>query len=215
MKVGLIRDKSEFWDTVNWHDLYAQYFSEMGVATEFIDPDKSTFIEDALATEADAFLWRVWHVPGDLIDATQKIRALEHLYGKRVFPNTHMLLDYDDKVAELYLIRKNGYPFPQTFYTRDFEEARTYAQSAPLPQVSKSYDGASGDNVRLFRDRRGLVSHVNELFDQGLETHFAGQKQQGYVYLQEFIPSERDMKIIVIGDEVALAYWRTSDSGNS
>ncbi|HIH31308.1 TPA: hypothetical protein HA235_01240 [Candidatus Woesearchaeota archaeon] len=209
MKVALIKDNSAPFDTRNWHDIYAEHFRDMGVSTVFLDPNKSSFIDDAVSTACGAYLWRVWHVPQDRIDATRKIRFLEKECGLLMFPTHRMLEDYDDKASELFFMRKQKYPIPETFFTRSSEEAKDYCQTCALPIVSKAYDGASGDNVRLLNNRDSLISHVNDAFSQtGIKTHFSGSVQQGYIFLQKYIPCKKDMKIIVIGEEVALSYWR-------
>ena len=209
MKIGLIKDESAKFDGQNWHDIYAEYFKDMNVSTVFLDSKKSTFIDNVVLSSCDAYLWRVWHVPEDRIDATRKILFLEEEYGFNMFPSYHMLKTYDDKVSELFFMEKHNYLHPPTLFTRDYFEALDYSKDCKLPIISKAYDGASGDNIRLIKDRGKLIQHVDKAFSEaGIKTHFDGKVQKNYVFLQEYIPCDKDMKIIVIGDEVALSYWR-------
>jgi len=100
-------------------------------------------------------------------------------------------------------------PHPRTFYSRDIDEITQFVANAPLPIVSKSSEGACGDNVRLIKERSELEKHVAEIFsDKGLQTYFPWIKQKGYVYFQEYISVDRDLRIITIGDKVELAFWR-------
>lgn len=79
------------------------------------------------------------------------------------------------------------------------------------PIVSKASDGAMGDNVRLIKTPTQLYSHIEKIFsDKGLKTKYNGRNQQKYVYLQEYVPIEKDMRIITIGNKVELAFWRYS-----
>jgi glutathione synthase/RimK-type ligase-like ATP-grasp enzyme len=209
MLVGLIKDESGRYDGYNWHDAYAQHFNDLGDQVEFLDFKRANWQQQVDASKADFFMWRAWHVPDDRDDAKAKIYHIEKNMKRPIFPNWDMYQPYDNKVAQLFMLRSLGLRHPTTFHSRDIEEIMGFAESAKLPLVSKCSEGACGDNVRLIEDQVELKQHIGQLFSQeGVKTSFPWVYQRGYVYFQEYLPAERDIRTITIGDKVELAFCR-------
>ena len=212
LKIGLIKDESARWDGYNWHDEWGKYFLELGDSIEFLDFKRSDWREQVKEKKCDAYLWRAWHRPDDRDDAKNKIYFLDNVLGSRVFPSWDMYWPYDNKVAQLDLMKELGIPHPRTFFSRDRIEIANFVKSTALPVVSKCSEGACSDNVRKIDTREELETHVEELFsDQGVKTYFPWIRQRGYVYFQEWLPiNGRDMRIITLGDKAIYACWFTS-----
>jgi ribosomal protein S6--L-glutamate ligase len=68
----------------------------------------------------------------------------------------------------------------------------------PLPLVGKDVHGAMGEGVYLIETEAELEAYV------------AAHKT---LYVQEYLPIDRDVRIVIVGDEVVTAYWRIAPPG--
>jgi len=209
MIAGLVKDESERFYGYNWHDEYAEAFRSLGDDVRLYDFKRTDWATRLEQDRPHFLLWRAWHRPDDRDDAKNKILFVEKSLGIPIFPTSDMYAPYDNKILQTFVLRHLGFDMPRTEIFRDREEALLYAQRAPLPIVSKCSEGACGENVWLITDRAELKEHIRTAFnDSGLPTSFPWVRQKGYVYLQQFIPTDRDLRIISIGDRVELAFWR-------
>ena len=213
MKIGLVKDFSRQFDGYNWHEEYASYCRNLQIDIDFLDFSQSNWLEQVEKSNANLYLWRAWHVPWDRDNAKRKIHFLENCLGKTIFPNWNMYFSYDDKIIQKYIMQLHQIPHPPTFVSNSLIESQQFAKKCSYPIVSKSSEGAMGLNVKLIDSQPQLEDHLQIIFSQkGLETIYEGRNQQRYVYLQKFIPSKRDLRIITIGNQVELAFWRESPS---
>jgi ribosomal protein S6--L-glutamate ligase len=119
--------------------------------------------------------------------------------GKRVFPSVDTYLYSDDKIKQTTLFYMLGVPHPFTrFYYHLHHEFILKDYSFPfvakLPRAS-----AQGRGVFM-------ITSVQELERYLQFTPVA--------YIQEFLPHDRDLRVILIGYEPVLAYWRCRAPGN-
>ena len=209
MKIGLVLDESEKYDGYNWHDIYAEEFKKLGDKVLFLNFKKRNWIEQIKLAKPNFIMWRSWHRPDDRDDAKIKIQLIERLLKIPIFPNWDMYYSYDNKIIQNSILKELGFPIPKTWIFRDKNEAINFIKEAKFPLVSKCLEGACGDNVHLINDGEELKSYIEIAFnEEGIKTYFPWVKQKGYVYLQEFIKSDKDLRIITIGDKVELAFWR-------
>ncbi|OGJ15388.1 hypothetical protein A3K73_07985 [Candidatus Pacearchaeota archaeon RBG_13_36_9] len=209
MIIGIVKDESEKYDGYNWHDVYKREFEKLGDEATLLDFKKIDWLEQIKKIRPSLIIWRAWHRPDDREDAKIKIQLIEKLLKIPIFPNWEMYSSYDNKIMQHTLLKELGFPIPKTWIFRDKNDAIEFGKTANFPLVSKCSEGACGDNVKLIRDREELQSHIEEAFsDEGIKTYFPWVRQRGYVYLQEYIKSDKDLRIIVIGNKVELAFWR-------
>ena len=120
-----------------------------------------------------------------------------------------MYSSYDNKIMQHTLLKEFGFPIPKTWIFRNKRDAIEFSKTAELPLLSKCSEGACGDNVNLIEGREELQNYIEKAFsDEGIKTYFPWIRQRGYIYLQEYIESDKDLRIIVIGNKVELAFWR-------
>lgn len=131
--------------------------------------------------------------PGPVYD--EVFRAL----GKIVFPRNyyHFL---GNKIAQTNLFQLLGVPQPRTgiFCGRNrFERIRG---DFPFPFVAKTAVGSSrGEGVFLISCPDELSGYV---------------KEHNPAYVQEYLPIERDLRVVVIAGKVVHAYWRVHREGD-
>jgi ribosomal protein S6--L-glutamate ligase len=120
--------------------------------------------------------------------------------GISTFPHYHNYLFAQDKIRQTALFALAGIPHPRTriFYGKG--QKRTILDHFDLPLVAKQPRGSAlGRGVRLVRTMDELENYC---------------QAEGPAYIQEYLPIDRDMRIVVIGQKVRLAYWRVAAPGD-
>ncbi len=119
--------------------------------------------------------------------------------GKRIFPSYHTYKCVQDKIRQTTLFQMLGIPHPRAgvFYGRDpverIQEAFRFPLIAKIPRGS-----ALGRGVFF-------VENCRQLEDYCRRVHPA--------YIQEYLPIDRDIRVVVIGHRVVHAYWRVAAPG--
>lgn len=119
--------------------------------------------------------------------------------GKRTFPSYHTYKCAQDKIRQSALFELLGIPHPRTrvFYGPTQKAAIT--AHFRFPFVGKIPRGSAlGRGVYLIRSR-------GELEDYCARCRIA--------YIQEYLPADRDMRVVVIGGRIVHAYWRIAAAG--
>ncbi len=145
-------------------------------------------------------------------DARQLIRKAETIYypssfyaplfdamGKKTFPSPSTYQFAQDKIKQTALFTLLNIPHPRTRIFYGNRAHQTIANHFAFPFIGKIPRGSSlGKGVYLITDHASLMKYCQS-------THAA--------YIQEYFPIDRDMRIVVIGQRVALAYWRIAAPG--
>lgn len=124
---------------------------------------------------------------------TQNYAQFLHTMGKRIFPSLETYLYAGEKIKQTSLYYMLDLPHPRTrFYyhlhhqdiTRDF----SFPFVAKLPVAS-----AQGRGVFLIASPDDLRSYL---------------RKTDVAYIQEYLPHERDVRVIMINHRPILSYWR-------
>jgi len=119
--------------------------------------------------------------------------------GKRIFPSLETYLYADEKMKQTTLFNMLSIPHPRTrFYLKrefsrimnDFE----FPFIAKIPRAS-----ARGRGVFKINDTADLDQYLLKI---------------KIAYIQEYVPHDRDLRVILINYEPVLAYWRKRSSDN-
>lgn len=158
------------------------------------------------------------HHPEDRDRHKEMARAL-WVTGFRTIPSPAEIEHYDDKIAQLEILR----PFlPETYLFRDPDDARAFASRCDYPLFSKAAQGAGSNNVRLVANRDIALREVSLAFDGDGVPCSHGARQKGYLYWQAGITTPHDWRVVVLGLDTALLVKRwnrpdrpmASSSGN-
>ena len=119
--------------------------------------------------------------------------------GKMIFPSLETHLYADEKIKQTTLFYMLGVPHPRTriYYRRhhgDILKDFGFPFIAKLPRASSRGRG-------VFK-----VENTEELEQYLQLTHVA--------YIQEYLPHDRDLRVILVDYEPILAYWRESPPGS-
>jgi len=110
-----------------------------------------------------------------------------------------------NKYYSLHLLKKAGLPVPETVVTSDADVAMDTLDGWG-EAVTKPIFGYKGIGIRRFQSGSDLYDSNRESIDEILS-------ERGVLYLQEFIPIERDIRAFVVGDRVAGAIYRYAQNG--
>lgn len=157
----------------------------LGVRTAF----DAYSAEELAAMRAAEVIYYPSRFYADLFDAA----------GKRTFPSRHTYACAQDKIKQTALFAMRGIPHPRTrvFYGRGRMERA--AEAFGYPFVAKIPRGsAMGRGVFLIRGAEELRAYC---------------ERTPVAYIQEYLPVDRDMRIVVIGRRAVLGYWRIAPAG--
>ncbi|MCA9738025.1 MAG: hypothetical protein R3E98_16035 [Gemmatimonadota bacterium] len=135
-----------------------------------------------------------------LFPAYWQVNTLAYAWRKRIFPNAATYHLGHDKV-EMTRAFEAVVPHhtPQTLILPNEDWAREQVlDELRFPFVAKERRSSMGQGVWLIRDRAAW------------RAWHAGREE---LYVQEYLPIERDVRVVWVGDEVLLAYWREAPEG--
>ncbi len=194
-------------------------------------------------TPFDAVLWKphymgtatAWHFK-------EKVYFMESFLGKVVVPSFKTIWHFESKVAQTWLFRHGNVSTPRTFASFDWKDAQAGLEKTAMPLVFKASQGAGGTNVRLIKERtdaRSLIDRIlcqqkweqikrtasfrmavlralpKKWFSAKCWRYLLHREREDVVYWQEFLPDNpADLRITVIGDSTAFAFWRHNRPGD-
>ncbi|MBF0204193.1 MAG: RimK family alpha-L-glutamate ligase [Desulfamplus sp.] len=141
-----------------------------------------------------------------------------HTMGKSTFPNLNTYHFVQDKIRQTALFNMLNIPHPHTRVFYGQKQKLEILNNFQFPFIAKKPRGSSmGKGVYLINDREMLSLYLSisesgstknyELTERGSASSFPA-------YIQEYCPHERDIRVVVIGKEIVLAYWRVSHSND-
>lgn len=157
----------------------------LGVRPNFSDytPEEVHLLESAI---------KIYYPTGFYADLFDTI-------GKKTFPSYHTYKFTQDKIKQTALFKMLRIPHPKTriFYgTRQIEKILLYFNFPFIAKVPRG--SALGRGVFLIRNETELSAYISETSP---------------AYIQEYLPIKQDLRVVIIGKEVAHAYWRVAKQG--
>lgn len=131
---------------------------------------------------------------------TQAFAAQFQALGKRIFPSLESHLLEGDKIKQTIMLEMAGLPHPRTrvFYGSQRSEILKHFSFPFIAKVPRASAGGLG--VFLIRDQAELTDYL--------------ALNQQPAYIQEYLPLERDLRVLCVGFEPVCCYWRWSEPGN-
>ena len=124
---------------------------------------------------------------------------LFHATGKETFPSPHNYLFAQDKIKQTAIFKLLDIPHPRTRVYYGKHQKASIFNRFQFPFIAKIPRGsAMGRGVFLIRNQTDYHRYL------ALDTP---------AYIQEYLPLDRDIRIVVVGTEVAHAYWRIAAEG--
>lgn len=119
--------------------------------------------------------------------------------GKPTFPSYHTYKCVQDKIKQSAMFQMADLPHPKTRVFYGKRQQSRIEGHFDFPMIAKEPRGsAMGRGVYLIRDANELAAFVHD---------------RHVVYIQQYLPIDRDLRVVVIGRRVAHAYWRIASEG--
>ncbi len=116
--------------------------------------------------------------------------------GKATFPSYHTYKCVQDKIKQtaLFEILKIPHPRTRVFYGK--RQKNSIRQYFEFPFIAKIPRGsAMGRGVYLIHNDQELSAYLDRVSP---------------AYIQEYLPIDRDIRVVVIGKRIVHAYWRVA-----
>jgi len=118
--------------------------------------------------------------------------------GKKVFPANYYRY-MGDKVKQTELFILLGIPHPRTRFYQGSYCSENILRDFSYPFIAKIPRGSSqGRGVFLIRKLEDLQCYL---------------KMSELAYIQEYLPIDRDLRVVLVGAKVVHAYWRIARPG--
>ena len=120
--------------------------------------------------------------------------------GKKTFPCYHTYNFALDKIKQTAMFNMLGLPHPKTRIFYGTRQKKNILNHFDFPFIAKKARGsAKGEGVHLIQNEKDLALYLIN---------------NSPAYIQEYLPVDRDMRIIIIGKKIRLAYWRIAQSND-
>jgi ribosomal protein S6--L-glutamate ligase len=140
-----------------------------------------------------------------LIQTAQKIYYPTSLYvdlfmtmGKKIFPSRETYVYSGDKIKQtaLFQFLKIAHPRTRSYFGQQKKNIR---KNFPFPFIAKIPRGSSmGRGIFLIHNQEELALYL---------------ERTSVAYIQEYVPLEKDLRVILINHEVILSYWKVAPPG--
>ncbi len=196
------------------HRKYRKFSKMMSLDAFLFDIDSAKWLDNL--KDADAYLWHADSKEHNYRTIHDRIYFIENILKKPVFPDMNMYFAYGDKVKEADIFKYHNIPTPKTHITYKKERALNLIERIKYPFILKDAHGYGGLHVKKIDNKKEAKEVIDKIFSvRGLRQ---GNKKaisikKGYFFAQEFMPIEKDLRVIIIGNEVTCAYWRYNQEG--
>ena len=120
--------------------------------------------------------------------------------GKRIFPSPSSYNLLGNKIRQTCLFSMLGVPHPETRFFFGKNRGEKILARFRFPFIGKLPVASSlGRGVFLIDSERALDDYL---------------KRVTTAYIQEYLPIDRDLRIVVIGKDAVLSYWKIARSGD-
>jgi [lysine-biosynthesis-protein LysW]--L-2-aminoadipate ligase len=125
--------------------------------------------------------------------------------GADVINRSDTIMICQDKLWTTSLLARRGIPVPDTYVAFSHDSAHKAADELGYPFVIKPIHGSWGRMLALIDDEEDLRTVIEHRM-------YIPNPIQSIYYAQEFVRKPgRDIRVIVVGDEVPVAIYRYSD----
>ncbi|MBW1845946.1 MAG: RimK family alpha-L-glutamate ligase [Deltaproteobacteria bacterium] len=120
--------------------------------------------------------------------------------GKMTFPSYNTYKCVQDKIKQTALFNLLDIPHPKTRTFYGNRQKKAILDYFEFPFIGKIPKGSAlGKGVYLISGKADLSEYCNIA---------------NTAYIQEYIPSDRDIRVVIVGDKVVHAYWRIAAPGD-
>lgn len=190
------------------HRYYRAGAKELGIKAFLFDIDTSNWVKNLKS--ADAYIWHADTKEEKYRVIHDRIYFIESVIKKPIFPDMNQYFAYNNKILQSNIFKLYNVPQVKTYITFKKSRALEIIKNIKYPFILKDAHGYGGLHVHKIDNRNQAREYVEKIFSPcGLRHDLATMRN--YFYVEEFIKIEKDLRVIIIGNKVACAYWRSSE----
>ena len=160
--------------------------------------DKQRFINEVKRKKIDVL---IGNIPATAYETFRDIaRQLPHV---KFVPSLDAQFSNKSKENVTHFCRKYNLPAPNTHILYVPVEAECYLKNATYPKIIKRSYGPSNYG--------GYYVHKVDSYSEAKE--LLGKRRYYPVYVQDFVPMEADIRVMLIGHKPVCAFWRRPPEG--
>ncbi len=119
--------------------------------------------------------------------------------GKKMFPSVQCYRHLGDKIKQTLLFNLLAVPIPQTRLFYGKAQKTKIPDYFDFPCVGKTpMYSSKGDGVYLIRNHGDLEEYLSK---------------NRIAYIQQYIPIEKDIRVVILGKRIVHAYWKEAAPG--
>ena len=160
--------------------------------------DKARFIKEVKRKKIDIL---IGNIPATAYETFREIAR--ELPNVQFIPSLDTQFSNKSKENVTRFAWKYDIPIPQTYIFYDKSKAEKFIDKTEFPKIIKKSYGPSNYG--------GYFVHK---VDSAQEAHnLLAQKKYNPVYMQDFVPMEADVRVMLIGHKPVCAFWRRAPEG--
>ncbi len=180
------------------HSNFKGWPNKIETVTYHWGDDKDRFIQEVKKKKIDVL---IGNIPATAYETFREIaRALPDV---RFIPSLDTQFSNKSKENVTRFAWKYNLPIPKTYIFYDREKADAFLQETTYPKIVKRSYGASNYGG-YFVHKVDSYQEAKALFDE---------KKYHPIYLQDFVPMEADIRVMLIGHKPVCAFWRRAPEG--
>lgn len=160
--------------------------------------DKKRFIKEVKRKKIEVL---IGNIPATAYETFREISR--ELPKVRFIPSLDTQFSNKSKENVTHFCEKYELPIPKTDIFYEKEEAMAFLEKAEFPRIIKKSYGPSNYG--------GYFVHKVDSFDEAKE--LLEQKRYYPIYVQEFVPMQADIRVMVVGHKPMCAFWRRAPEG--
>ncbi|MFH1610329.1 MAG: hypothetical protein ABIA91_00375 [Patescibacteria group bacterium] len=192
------------------HNKYKKYFKQLGANPFLFNIDTIDWYNVEKTKKPNVYFWYADQKEERYNIILDKIYFIEKIIKKPVFPDSNMYFSFANKVRQYQIFKTLNLPTPKTFILTTKNDALRFIKKTKYPFIFKDPYGYDGLHVFKVDNEKQAIQKVKQIFSLGLKTGSSVCKD--VFYTQEFIKTEKDLRLITIGKKAVCAYWRQGSS---
>jgi len=188
------------------HKIYKKELTKLNVASFYFNIDQPNWVKIE-KQQPNAYLWHADDKGINYNCLYEKIYFIEHILNKPILPDIKMYFAQGDKIKQWQVLNYLKVKTPKTYISHKKNEVLKILKKIKYPLVIKNPYGYGGYQVIKVDNLKTARSRVEQLFKQRLvdKNNLAWPP---IFYAQEFITTDKDLRVVTLGKQVYCAYWR-------
>jgi hypothetical protein len=190
-------------DVAQYHKYFIEACRARRISYRVLDLMADGWLTSLRAVDPDVvFTWPSSFGQGPKAAFDTRLHFIEYELNVPLFPTWYESWLTENKARQRDWFLANDVPTPRSWVFHSLDEAHAVASSLPLPIVSKTITGASGQGVNVLRTRREVLEVVKAAFGRGLTVRSWDPRDRlrEVVFLQEYLVDAEEWRMVRIGD---------------